>query len=312
MDELEKIPNYSGWLSVVPIEKGWSSDKKFRIQTEEGEYLLRQFEKDQLEKKRKEFEVLQLVAQLDLNTPAPICCEEIPNSSRAYLLHTYVEGNDLSEYLPQASLSEQYLLGQEAGQALTKIHQVPIPSVLSTTDSTTVFRELYTKKKRQLQAYVDSAFELAGQDGMITYVQQQLERVPNRPACLLHGDFHVGNFVYQENQPLGIIDFDRWDIGDAYEEFYKIQLFSREVSPAFARGQMDGYFSNQVPQAFWEAQKLYTMHAALYSIIWALPYGEKDVTGMIDRFQQMSEDYTQGTQLIPKWYQELDAQLIVD
>ena len=39
-----------------------------------------------------------------------------------------------------------------------------------------------------------------------------------------------------------MIDFNRWDFGDPYEEFYKLQFFSRNVSPLFAYGQLQGYF----------------------------------------------------------------------
>ncbi|MGM0125755.1 hypothetical protein IGI37_003156 [Enterococcus sp. AZ194] len=301
MEELEKLAEMAGWLSIEPINKGWSSDKKFCIQTKQGTQLLRLFPKNQLESKRREFSFIGQVAELKLNTPSPIICQSLPDSDKAYMLLSYVKGKDLSNTIHQLSTAQQYKLGKEAGRGLKKIHQLPILSM----DSPKIFQTLYAKKANQLQRYLEINKQLPGQELMIDYVSEQLAKIPNRPACLLHGDYHIGNFVYQKQAPLGIIDFDRSEIGDAYEEFFKVQFFSREQSPAFARGQIDGYFSNRVPQEFWEAQKFYCFHAALYSIVWAAPYGEKDVEGMIERFHQVQEDYQEG-QLIPKWYQELD------
>ena len=34
-----------------------------------------------------------------------------------------------------------------------------------------------------------------------------------------HGDFHPGNLIYMENGEIGVIDFNRWEVGDPYEEF---------------------------------------------------------------------------------------------
>jgi len=72
----------------------------------------------------------------------------------------------------------------------------------------------------------------------------------NRPQTYQHGDFHIGNLIVTPDNTLGVIDFNRWDYGDPFEEFYKMMLFSRELSIPFAMGQINGYFENRVPNNF--------------------------------------------------------------
>ena len=46
-----------------------------------------------------------------------------------------------------------------------------------------------------------------------------------------------------------MIDFDRFDFGDPWEEFNRI-VWSAQVSTPFASGMIDGYFDNEVPDYF--------------------------------------------------------------
>ena len=63
------------------------------------------------------------------------------------------------------------------------------------------------------------------QQPIISYLEKQLPLLQQRPVVYQHGDFHVGNFIYLPTRQVGVIDFNRWDFGDPYEEFYKLQFF---------------------------------------------------------------------------------------
>ena len=43
-------------------------------------------------------------------------------------------------------------------------------------------------------------------------------------------------------QVIGVIDFNRWEVGDPYEEFYKLESFGIEESIPYCVGQIDEYF----------------------------------------------------------------------
>ncbi|MGC3124521.1 aminoglycoside phosphotransferase family protein, partial [Enterococcus faecalis] len=75
---------------------------------------------------------------------------------------------------------------------------------------------------------------------------------------------------------------------------YKLQYYSRNVSPLFAYGLLQGYFAAKVPTLFWQFQMLYTFHAGLYSFVWALSFGEKEICTMELHYQQLIEYYNCG------------------
>lgn len=64
----------------------------------------------------------------------------------------------------------------------------------------------------------------------------------NRPNRFQHDDFHPSNILVQSNSYAGTIDFNRYDWGDPFHDFFKIAYFSREISIPFSIGQIDGYF----------------------------------------------------------------------
>lgn len=119
-----------------------------------------------------------------------------------------------------------------------------------------------------------------------------------------HGDFHPGNLIYTPDGQVGLIDFNRWECGDPYEEFYKLQSFTVEESVSFSIGQLHGYFNGDPPLEFWKVQAVYVAHAALYSIEWAVKFGEEDVNVMTKICERIFKDYDGFRLLIPKWYKE--------
>ncbi len=104
------------------------------------------------------------------------------------------------------------------------------------------------------------------------------------------------------NNTLGVIDFNRWDYGDTIEEFYKMMVFSRELSIPFAIGQINGYYENGVPKDFFDILSLYVADVILFSIVWAIPFGDREVKGMIKRAEMILEDYNNFKNTIPKWF----------
>ena len=99
-----------------------------------------------------------------------------------------------------------------------------------------------------------------------------------------------------------MIDFNRWEIGDPYEEFYKLESFGVEVSIPYCVGQINAYFNEEIPLEFWETLAVYVAHASLFSIKWAEKFGQADVDGMIERCQRAFEHYDDFRVMIPKWY----------
>ena len=118
----------------------------------------------------------------------------------------------------------------------------------------------------------------------------------------MHGDYHPGNLIYTDNGLIGVIDFNRWEVGDPYEEFYKLESFGIENSIPYCIGQIDAYFDDQIPEDFWSTLAVYVAQATLFSIKWAEKFGQEDIDSMVVRCRMALDDYDNFETYIPKWY----------
>ncbi|OKP74631.1 hypothetical protein A3842_20470 [Paenibacillus sp. P3E] len=164
--------------------------------------------------------------------------------------------------------------------------------------------EMQAKILSRIKEYEECPYHLEGDQQVIAFVRQNISEIHNVEKVHHHGDFHVGNQIYTTEGRIGVIDFNRWDIGDYAEEFYKIQFFDREQSIPFAKGKLEGYFGGPPPEDFWKRQALYVAYTSLYSIKWSIPYGEADIQDMMERCRLALKDYDQFRRTIPGWYRE--------
>ena len=85
----------------------------------------------------------------------------------------------------------------------------------------------------KIKNYNDCGIKLEGDDQIIAYIEANRHLLKGRPQCFQHGDYHVGNMIISPDGELSIIDFNRNDYGDPWEEFNRI-VWSAAVSPPFA------------------------------------------------------------------------------
>ena len=291
------IESSDSWKSVDPVPKGWSDDKKYLVHTEAGQpLLLRLSDIARLEQKRKEYAIIGKYAETGIRMSAPVDFGVCGDGKSVYMLLDWVDGRDLEEVLPELSEGEQYALGRAAGEILRRIHSIP----LSPEDVPAETKR--PKKLRQLAAYEGSALRVPGDDTAIRFVRENIGLIWKEKPVYLHGDFHPGNLIYTPEGGIGVIDFNRWEVGDPWEEFYKLESFGREISVPYCIGQIDAYFRDEVPEDFWRALAVYVAHASLYSIKWAEKFGQAEIDGMVRRCRAAFEDYDGFRRYVPKWY----------
>lgn len=292
------IKNSSSWLTCEKISKGWSSDEKYKIETADGQtLLLRISDISAYEYKKKEFEIVQKYSKLGFAMSQPVDFGICNEGKSCYMLLTFVEGIDLEVALPALSEKEQYLLGRKAGEILKRIHSMPLDE-FDIPAQTKRERKLY-----QLARYEESPhLRVENDENVIEFVKNNIDLIWKEAPVYQHGDFHPGNLIYMPNGEIGVIDFNRWEVGDPYEEFYKLEGFGIEVSVPYSVGQIDAYFDGEIPMDFWGALAVYCAHAALFSIKWAEKFGQKDVDGMVERCHRAFENYDKFNSVVPKWY----------
>jgi len=208
--ELGDMPDFSTFSNIEKITKGWSEDKKYCITKEDDtKYLLRVTPISRYETRKSLFEMLRLVAALDIPMCVPI--EFGTCNGGVYSLQSWIYGEDLESVLPNLSETEQYVLGLKSGEALRKMHSIPAPKTQE---------EWETRYKNKIDSRIAANLEcleeglvINGMKFFIDYVEKNRHLLKERLQCFQHGDYHVGNMMV-ENGKLIIIDFDRYDFGD--------------------------------------------------------------------------------------------------
>ena len=283
------------YISKEPIYKGWSGDQKYCVTDENGKkYLLRISDITQQEKKKREFEMMRQVAALGVPMCLPlelgICSEGV------YSLQSWIEGQDAETVIASLSDTEQYAYGLEAGKILKKIHTIPAP----TTQEDWELR-FNRKMDYKIQKYGECPIKYENGQAFIDYIEANRYLLKNRPQVYQHGDYHIGNMMIDEEGRLQIIDFNRDDYGDPWEEFNRI-VWCAQKSPLFASGMVNGYFENNVPTEFWRLLALYIASNTLSSVYWAIPFGQGEVDTMLNQAKEVLFWYDNMKNPVPTWY----------
>ncbi|MFW5788258.1 MAG: aminoglycoside phosphotransferase family protein [Halanaerobiales bacterium] len=283
---------------VYRIDKGWSSDEKYFIECDNGKkFLLRINSIDQHDVKEKEFMIMRELSKLGIIMSYPFDVGISNKGQFVYILLSWIEGKDVEEVITTLIEDKQYSLGVEAGNILKKLHSVSAPK-----DQEDWEERMIKKINYHLERFKECRIKVPNDEYALKYIKENLHLLKNRPQVFQQGDFHVGNLILTPDDTLGVIDFNRWDYGDPYEEFYKMMMFSREVSIPFARGQIYGYFGDEIPEDFFKILALYLADVSLYSVVWAAPYGEEDVNKMLKIAEMIFNDFNNFTTVVPGWF----------
>jgi len=256
--------------SKIAINKGWSDDKKYCVTDQnQQKYFLRVSDKEKLDSKKFEFDMMEKVASLGVPMCKPISIELCDDE--VHSLHEWIDGKDARETILTVSKEQQYIYGVEAGRILQKIHSLPI-----------------TEVREDWEIFID-------------FLNANRELLKDRPQVFQHGDYHIGNFMIGEDGEIYVIDFDRFDLGDPWEEFNRI-VWSAQVSSSFASGMIDGYFDHKVPDLFWKLLAIYILNNIVGALSWAVPYGAEEISVMQQQAKEILEWYDDMNQIIPSWY----------
>lgn len=285
---------------VEPITKGWSGDKKYCVTKVDGtKYLLRISPVERYETKKALFDLLQEVDRLGVPTCKSVefgTCED-----GVYILQSWIDGEDAEKVIPMLSETEQYVLGLKSGEILRKIHSIPAPETQEEWAA-----RFSRKTDNKIQKYRACGLRFTGDDKVIAYIENNRYLLENRPQCFQHGDYHIGNMMLEKGE-LRIIDFDRFDFGDPWEEFNRI-VWCAAASPYFATGLLRGYFGSspqggsEPPMEFFRLLCFYTASNTLSSIYWAIPFGQSEIDTMMKQSQDVLTWFDNMRNPVPSWY----------
>jgi len=251
-------------VSRIPLSKGWSADRKYRAESATGEiWLLRISDLQRKEAVEACFYRMQQLEKLGI----PMCralefgvCPE-----GVYVIHSWVSGSDAETIVPFLSPIRQYEYGLRSGRILKLIHSIPAPAEIP------AWVDRYGAKiDRKDRMYRQCPLQYDVDGPMLACVAENRKFIESRPQSYQHGDYHIGNMMIDDKGELIIIDFEKEDFGDPWEEFNRI-VWSVQASEYFASGMVDGYFENNVPNDFWCLLALYICNNSLGSLPWQSP-----------------------------------------
>lgn len=288
---------YESIITRIPIHKGWSVDRKYCITTADGSrYLLRVAPLNRLERKEKEHEIMRRCAALEIPMSRSVefgTCED-----GAYSIQSWIEGCDAEEAIMAMDGARQYRYGLDAGRILAKIHTLPAPE-----DAPDWEGRFNAKIDRKLAMYDACPLKYEGGEAFLRCIGENRHLLKGRPQTVHHGDYHIGNMMIDDAGVLTVIDFEKHDHGDPWEEFNRI-VWCAQAAPAFASGMVEGYFDGDVPMEFWHLLALYICSNTLGSLPWALDYGGDEVQVMRAQAAQILQWYDNMRRAIPTWYQQ--------
>ncbi len=280
------------FVAMRPIYKGYSGDKKYCVTAKDGtKYLLRTSPIRLYSQRRTEFQLMRRVAALQIPMCQPIkfgICRK-----GVYSLQSWIDGADLEDVLPDLSEEEQYNYGLAAGRILRKMHTIPAPKTQEPWE-----RRFNRKMDRKIKMYSECPLKYENGELFIQYIEENRTLIRNRPQTY---QYHVGNMRVDRAGALQIIDFNRHDYGDPWEEFNRI-VWAAQASPRLASGMVDGYFNGDVPQEFWRLLALYISSNTLSSLPWGIPFGAEQIAVFQKQAQDILRWYDNMQNVIPSWY----------
>lgn len=276
------------------VNKGWSNDEKYLVSYQTQTCFLRISPLSQQPRIKKMIDFMNKVHHLAIPICKPIDHKII--SDHVHAFYTYVKGHDLIDVLHSYSKDEQYRLGVISGEYLKKIHSINMH------ENSDLWDVKFNKKiDAKIKRFRESKLEVPEIELFIHYVNEHRDLLLNRPQSVQHGDYHVGNFMIDASKNLIVIDFEKFDYGDPWEEFNRI-VWSAQESHEFASGMIDGYFNHHVPNEFWKLLLLYISNNTISSLPWGLALNEEQYQVMLKQMYEILDWYDNLNRIVPTWY----------
>jgi serine/threonine-protein kinase len=303
------IPNYETFAKIEPLDKGWSSDKKYYIETRDGKHrLLRVADISEYERKRAEFDMLGRVAELGVPASRPVDFGTCDGGKSVYQLLTWIDGEDAETILPTRSAAEQYAFGVKAGKLLRKMQSLqPFAPSMKWAD---IFG---ANLNRYISAYNACGYTFGSADNTICYIEENRHLLNNRPMCFSHDDYHCGNMIIAPSGELFIIDFQRFRPTEPYHALCGT-VFDGDRCPPFATGLVDGYFPDTPPQEFWRVYALYMAAISVNSLPYALSLKDHENTTLQAELDfayrqcaNIARWFDNFNRVVPTWYLQPQA-----
>jgi serine/threonine-protein kinase len=291
------IPAYSAFAKIEPLNRGYSSDKKYYIETHSGEHLLLRISgASEYDRKRAEFDRLKHVEELGIPASRPVDFGICGNGQSVYQLLTWIDGVELESVLTTMPATDQYTAGLKAGKILRKIHSIPAPNNL--TDWSELYFALIDER---LDVYRAEGIPFEGNEIMLAYIDGNRSLLKNRPQCRHHGDYHEGNLIISGDKEISVIDWHNFDFGGYGDPWYELGRCFSDIQ-YYAAGEINGYFDGDPPEEFWRLFAYYSAVSAITSIVWTKYEAPDELPARLQANLDILHWFDNFNRVVPTWY----------
>jgi serine/threonine-protein kinase len=294
---MREIPLYNTFEKIQPINKGMSADEKYYIEDTDGKhFLLRVADSSEYNQKKAEYEIIKNMNSLGVPMSFPVDFGVCNGGKNVYTLLSWVEGEEVETILSTLTESEQYKLGIKSGEILRKIHSLPAPQG---SDNWLTRYSLVIDKR--LDAFRSEGVPFDGDKIILNYLDVNKLLLDNRPQCYHHGDYHMGNIIQSKDGSLFVIDWHMVDFNNYGDPWYEFNRLGTDF-PAFASGQIDGYFNSKPPELFWKLLAYYLSASAITSIVWSKYFAPERLQSIIKLNKDILYWFNDMKSVEPIWY----------
>lgn len=295
---MRDIPNFDTFVKIESIHKGWSGDKKYYVETKDGErFLLRISDMSTYDAKKYEFDVMKKMSAIGIKMSSPIDFGICEGGKCVYQLLSWCDGEEAKEVLYNLSDAEQYAYGKKAADVLKRMEQIDHkPASLE-------WAECFGERvKHYIELYRKCGYTFDGDEVIINYLQTNHHCIGERPTALMHMDFQTDNMVISSDGELYTIDFQMCGVADPYHVLTGAGV-SAMYSVPFAMGEIEGYFGKEIPDDFWDKYTYYMLTEMLYAFTVGVKMNEEREE-TLHMFDDEVERIKHNVSPIPTWYQK--------
>ena len=211
---------------------------------------------------------------------------------------TWCEGVNAESVLTSLPETEQYAVGIKAGEILQTIHSIPAPH-----DLDNWLERYFSQNDGRIKAFLNCGIQIDGSDILFKYIENNKQLLNNRPQCVQHGDYHLGNLMITDHGDVSVIDWEPLDFdnyADPWNEFSSIGL--SDVRPCFTTGLIRGYFDGEPPIEFWQLLAFYLAAGALMLVSWAFYLQHDQLAYAMQHVEDVLCWYDNFNTIVPSWY----------